>query len=105
MSVEAEAAYLAVRLLGLALNEAGCDDVAAVQRAVLSQVIDAPQGKVHLDPETFHAFLTPRIGRSRRDGQFDIVVEARAPLRPDPYMVRHAVTPAVMARPALRVVS
>lgn len=105
VSVEAEAAYLAVRLLGLSLNEAGSDDVAAVQRAALSQVIDAPQGKVHLDPETFHAFLTPRIGRSRRDRQFDIVVEARAPLRPDPYMVRHAVTPAAMARPALRVVS
>jgi len=105
VSVEAEAAYLAVRLLGLALNDAGSEDLAKVQAAALRQDLDAPQGRVHLDPETFHAFLTPRIGRSRRDGQFDIVVEARAPVRPDPYMVRSSASRAVMARPALRVVS
>jgi len=105
VSVEAEAAYLAVRLLGLALDEAGSDDVRKVQAAALRQDIDAPQGRVHLDPETFHAYLTPRIGRSRRDGQFDIVSEARAPVRPDPYMVRSSAFRAVLPRPHLRVVS
>jgi urea transport system substrate-binding protein len=76
-----------------------------VQAAALRQDIDAPQGRVHLDPETFHAYLTPRIGRSRRDGQFDIVSEARAPVRPDPYMVRSSAFRAVLPRPHLRVVS
>lgn len=105
-SSEAEAAYVAVRLLALALREAGSDDIEAVKTAVARQAIDAPQGRVHIDPETFHAYLTPRIARSRPDGQFDIVVAAKAPLRPDPYLVRNpAPIAAVARRPLLRVVS
>ena len=31
--------------------------------------------------------MRPRIGRSTADGQFDLVYEAPAPLKPDPYLV------------------
>ena len=87
-SADAEASYVAVRLLGLALAESGGDDIAAVSRSAAGQVLRAPQGLVRLDPQTMHAWLTPRIGRSTAEGRFDILAEAAAPVQPDPYLVR-----------------
>jgi ABC-type branched-subunit amino acid transport system substrate-binding protein len=84
---DAEAAYIAVRLLGLALEQAGGTEIAAVKRAVAQLAIDAPQGRVTVDPETLHAALTPRIARSTRDMRFDIVAEEPAPVRSDPYLI------------------
>ncbi|WP_336739901.1 transporter substrate-binding domain-containing protein [Aureimonas altamirensis] len=105
-SGEAESAYVAVRLLAQALAQAGSDDIAAVKRCVASQTLDAPQGAVSIDPDTLHAYLTPRIGRSRRDGQFDVLVEAPAPVRPDPYLVRSSeALEQPILRPILKVVS
>jgi branched-chain amino acid transport system substrate-binding protein len=49
--------------------------------------MQAPQGLVSVDPETLHATLTPRIGRSRKDMRFDILARAPAPVRPDPYLI------------------
>lgn len=90
MSADAEASYIAVRLLGQALAAAGTDNVAAVRAAVPDQHLDAPQGKVRIDAQTFHAYLTPRIGRSNRDGRFDVILQAAEPVRPDPYLVQTA---------------
>ncbi|MEC5293372.1 transporter substrate-binding domain-containing protein [Aurantimonas sp. C2-6-R+9] len=105
VSAEAEAAYIATKFLAVALVEAGTDELQNVKAAVQSKAFDAPQGRVTIDPETMHAYLTPRIGRSRRDGQFDILVEAEQPVRPDPYLVRASPShEAVARRPNLRVV-
>lgn len=105
VSAEAESAYLAVRFLALGLAGAGTDERRAVLAATRGQSVDAPQGRVTIDPETMHSFLTPRIGRSRRDYQFDILVEAACPVRPDPYLVREApLLETVSRRPKLRVV-
>ncbi|MCE7030536.1 transporter substrate-binding domain-containing protein [Jiella avicenniae] len=105
VSAEAEAAYIAVRFLAEALRDAGGGDIAPVKAALAGQSLDAPQGKVTIDPETMHCYLTPRIGRSSPDGQFDILVEADRPVRPDPYLVRAAAPlEAVAQRPKLRVV-
>jgi urea transport system substrate-binding protein len=87
-SAEGEAAYIATHLLAKALAQAGSDDAAAVYAAAAGLSMQAPQGRVSIDRETHHAFLTPRLGRSRADGGFDIVAEARCAVRPDPYMVR-----------------
>ena len=77
-----------------------------MKRCVASQTLDAPQGAVSIDPDTLHAYLTPRIGRSRRDGQFDVLVEAPAPVRPDPYLVRSSeALEQPILRPILKVVS
>lgn len=102
-SADAEAAYVATRLLAASLRDAGCDDVAAVKAAAPRQRVAAPQGEVWLDPETLHAHLTPRIGRSTADGRFDLLHEAPAPVRPDPYLVRTA--PRFVAAGHLRAVS
>jgi ABC-type branched-subunit amino acid transport system substrate-binding protein len=106
VSADAEATYLAVRLLGLALAEAGTTDIGAVKQAVARQSIKAPQGDVRIDFETMHAWLTPRIGRSTRDGRFEILTEAPRPVRPDPYLIRNSSHfGTVTIRPALRVAS
>ena len=64
VSADAEATYVAVRLLAQALDAAGTDEIGAVKAAVGRQVLQAPQGEITIDPDTMHAALTPRIGRS-----------------------------------------
>ncbi len=104
-SADAEASYVAVRLLALALAEAGTDDIGPVARKALRQTLQAPQGTVRLDPQTMHAWLTPRIGRSSADGHFDILYEAAFPVQPDPYLVRSMPKLEPAAAPRLRLVS
>ena len=87
-SADAEASYVAVKLLAAALAAAGSDDVNAVRRALPDLSVDAPQGVVRIDGQTNHAFLTPRIGKSRASGRFDILWEADQPVAPDPYLIQ-----------------
>lgn len=104
MSADAEAAYVATLLLSRALDAAGSDDVAAVRCALSRQRLAAPQGEVWIDDQTSHAYLTPRIGLSNRHAQFDIIMEASAPVQADPYLVRSSAR-LEAAQPTLRLVS
>ena len=104
-SADAEASYVAVKLLAAAIAAAGSDDVDAIRKALPALTVDAPQGKVSIDGATNHAYLTPRIGRSTASGQFDILWEADDPVQPDPYLVK--TTPRYAIRnsmPKLRVI-
>jgi ABC-type branched-subunit amino acid transport system substrate-binding protein len=104
-SADAEASYIAVKLLAAALEQAGTDDARTVRAAVGNQRLVAPQGEVRVDPQTFHAWLTPRIGRSAANGQFEVLLEARQPIAPDPYLVQSSPRFAsAMRSPLLRVV-
>ncbi len=80
-----EASYVGLRLWLQAAREAGSAKPAAVQRTILRQTLNAPEGMVAIDPLTRHLWKTPRIGKSRQDGQFDIVWEAGSPVEPAPY--------------------
>jgi len=80
-----EAAYIGVHLWAQAARDAGSIDPIAVRKAVLDQSFNAPEGIVHLDPETQHLWKTVRIGKIRPDGQFDIVWTSDNPIRPTPY--------------------
>lgn len=106
VSADAEATYIAVRLLAMAAAAAGTLEVTAVKQAAAQQSIQAPQGPVRLDPETLHASLTPRIGCSNKDGGFVILRESVAPVPADPYLIHHSSRfAAAEIRPVLRVVS
>jgi ABC-type branched-subunit amino acid transport system substrate-binding protein len=106
VSADAEAAYIAVRMLALAVAEAGTDEVGAVKLAAARQSIVAPQGRVRLDPETLHAELTPRIACSNPAGGFTILRESPRAVAADPYLIRHSSRfAAAETRPFLRVVS
>lgn len=85
-SADAEAAYIAVQLLARAAERAGSSDFEAVREAVRDLTFDAPQGQVKVDSENLHCWMRPRIGRSRGDGSFDILVESPVAVRPDPYL-------------------
>jgi urea transport system substrate-binding protein len=50
-----------------------------------NQRLRGPGGDVRIDAETQHTWKTPRIGRVREDGQFDVIWAAAAPEAPEPY--------------------
>lgn len=85
-SVDGQSTYVCVMLLARAIRRAGSADVSAVRRAAANHRYDSPQGPVWVDPDNNHCFLTPRLARSVRGGQFKIFWEADAPERPDPYL-------------------
>jgi branched-chain amino acid transport system substrate-binding protein len=104
-SADAEASYNAVWLLARAAAAAGTDNPHAIKAEIIHQHLDAPQGKVWIDEQTFHAYLTPRIGRSNRQARFDLISEAGAPVQPDPYLVQNSSRFEAAAAPSLRLVS
>jgi len=104
-SADAEASYNAVWLLARSIAAAGSDDPRMVKGRLVEQHCHAPQGDVWIDSETFHAFLTPRIGRSNHEARFDLVGEARAPVRPDPYLINNSGRFEAAPFPVLRLVS
>ncbi|MFC6487948.1 transporter substrate-binding domain-containing protein [Nitratireductor sp. GCM10026969] len=106
MSADAEATFIAVRLLSDALRSAGSDAIDPVREAVGGAAITAPQGRVSIDRDSRHACLTPRIGRSNGQARFDIILESSRPVRPDPYLIESAPRYTLVARrPNLRIVS
>ena len=106
LSADAEASYLAMKLLGIALAQAETDAVPEVKAAATRLEIEAPQGRVKIDGDTLHTYLTPRIGRSTKAAQFEVIMEANAPVRPDPYLVRNSPRFDVAPRPrSVRLVS
>ncbi len=84
---DAEATYIAVRLLAGAIERAGDTSFHAVREAVRGLKLDAPQGPVTVDADNLHCAMRPRIGRSRQDGTFDVVFAAQSVAAPDPYLV------------------
>lgn len=80
-----EASYAAVHLWAQAAREAGFAGPERVQQTILRQHFHAPQGMIAIDPYTRHVWKTPRVGRIRHDGQFDIVWEADRPVKPAPF--------------------
>jgi branched-chain amino acid transport system substrate-binding protein len=84
-----EAAYFQVHLFAQAMRAVGCADIETLMPELLRSEFEAPQGHVSIDPSTHHTNLNPRIGRVNHNGQFDVVWEATAPIRPDPYLVAH----------------
>lgn len=79
-------AYAQVKLFALALARAGTLDTQRLVEAVYGLSLDAPEGPIQIEPENNHAWLTPRIGRLKADGSFEILWTAAAPVRPDPYL-------------------
>jgi ABC-type branched-subunit amino acid transport system substrate-binding protein len=103
-SADAEASYNAVWLLALSSAAAVSDHPSDIKAVISQQSLAAPQGRVWIDNDTFHAYLTPRIGRSNRQARFDLISEARSPVQPDPYLIRNSSRFEAIV-PSLRLVS
>jgi urea transport system substrate-binding protein len=80
-----EASYVNMRIWVNSALEAGSGEVAQVQRTILRQSLTAPEGIVSIDPITHHVWKVARIGKTRADGQFDIVWDSGRPLEPAPF--------------------
>jgi ABC-type branched-subunit amino acid transport system substrate-binding protein len=104
-SADAEASYNAVWLLALSSHAAASDHPSDIKAELPQQDLAAPQGKVRIDAETSHAYLTPRIGRSNARARFDLISEACSPVQPDPYLVRNSARFEAAVVPSLRLVS
>jgi branched-chain amino acid transport system substrate-binding protein len=86
VSMWSAGAYAQVKFFERALNQAGSLDTQRLVDAALGLSFDAPEGPIQIDPDNNHVWLTPRIGRVRPDGEFDIVWEGKSPIKPDPYL-------------------
>ncbi|MEM6677769.1 MAG: transporter substrate-binding domain-containing protein [Pseudomonadota bacterium] len=81
-----ESSYFQVFLWKQAVEKAGEATPDAIREGVKGQVFDAPNGKVTIDPENLHAYLTPRIAEWGADGQGTIIDEYPDPIQPLPYV-------------------
>jgi branched-chain amino acid transport system substrate-binding protein len=86
-SADSEASYISVLLLANAIRGAGTTGIDAIRRGAMASGIDAPQGRVTIDADNAHCYLTPRLARARDDRRFEIFDEAPVPVKPDPYLV------------------
>ena len=101
---DVEASYIAVLLLAKAIRAAGTTAMVEVRAAVTDLALDAPQGKVLVDPDNRHCYLTPRIGISNEAFGFDLIYQAPGPVKPDPYLVWNEPRERILPPPRLRLV-
>ena len=80
-----ESSYFQVYLWKQAVEKAGEATPDAIREGIKGQVFDAPNGRVTIDPDNLHTYLTPRICQYKEDGQGTIVDEYSEPLQPLPY--------------------
>jgi urea transport system substrate-binding protein len=80
-----EATYVGVHLWAQAVRAAGTDDPAAVRRALKGQSLDAPEGRVRVDPKTQYTWKVVRMGRVVPGSQFDIQWSSDKPIAPEPF--------------------
>ena len=80
-----EAAYFQVFLWKQAVEAGKSTTADAIRANIGGQTFDAPGGKVRIDPESLHVWMTPRIGQWQADGQSKVVDAAAQPIRPLPY--------------------
>ncbi|GLK72544.1 amino acid ABC substrate-binding protein [Ancylobacter dichloromethanicus] len=87
VTAAAEAAYFQLHLAMQALARAGTDAPDALLAELGAGAFEAPQGRVRVEPGNHHTWLRPRIARLGADARFEVVWDAGAPVRPDPYCV------------------
>ena len=91
-STWSEMAYSQVHLFARALERAGSTDRRKLVEALRSVRYESPEGPISVDAENNHCALTPRIGVVRADGEFEVVWESPAPVKPDPYLTTFGFT-------------
>lgn len=93
VSMWAEGAYSQVLLFARALEITGSLDTQKLVQAAMQVTVDAPAGTLRLDPENQHAWLLPRIARVGAGGDFELLWQAHAPIKPDPYLTTDGFAP------------
>lgn len=78
-------AYMAVKLWANTVKEAGTDDFVHINRFLLNQSVSSPLGISSIDKKKRHLWRSLYIGKSRVDGQFDIIYRLPLLIQPFPF--------------------
>ncbi|MDK3018056.1 transporter substrate-binding domain-containing protein [Pseudodonghicola flavimaris] len=89
ISAGTEAAYFQVHLFAEAVRRSGATDRESLLRVLPTFSFEAPQGPVQVEESTHHTYLWPRVAVVGESGRFEIVREASAQVKPDPYLIEY----------------
>ncbi|WP_223479612.1 transporter substrate-binding domain-containing protein [Oricola indica] len=89
----AAASYAQTLIFGAALELTQSAQADDLLQAVHGMTFDAPEGRVMIDPDNNHTWLTPRIGRANAKGAFDVLWSATELIQPDPYLANSPIAP------------
>ena len=87
--VYSETTYSQVHVMVRALDQINSQSPELLLSAIHGAQFEAPQGRIKIDPDNNHVYLTPRIARSTAKGTFEVVWQAPEPIKPDPYLVAY----------------
>lgn len=85
----AESGYCAAHLFAAALERAGDMDTQRLTQCAHGLELDAPQGRIAVDPDNNHTWLVPRIGVWNGVNAFDVVWQGEQAVQPDPWLVSY----------------
>ncbi|MBF0299892.1 MAG: urea ABC transporter substrate-binding protein, partial [Oligoflexia bacterium] len=77
--------YLGVNLWSTAVKNSLNEDIYKNKRLLYHFAYPSPEGVVSFDRETNHLWKTVRIGKIKKDLQFEIIWSSGRPIRPRPY--------------------
>jgi urea transport system substrate-binding protein len=80
-----ESSYVAVKLWQQAVSESRSFAPDSVNAVIGHQSVSSPGGIVAVDSDTRHTWRATRIGRTRADGQIDVVWESSQLIAPEPF--------------------
>jgi ABC-type branched-subunit amino acid transport system substrate-binding protein len=89
ISQYAASAYSAVRLFAVALERAGEMDTQRMMLCARGLEMEAPHGRIVIDADNNHTWLTPRVGVWNGVDEFDLVWESEQAVKPDPWLVSY----------------
>ncbi|HEY7837159.1 MAG TPA: urea ABC transporter substrate-binding protein [Terriglobales bacterium] len=81
-----EAAYFQVKLWAQAVRQAQSTTSGAIRQAAAGQTLQAPEGRVQIDPVNRHTWKWLRIGQIQSDGQIAVRYSSVQPLDPNPWL-------------------
>ena len=87
--VYSEVCYSLVHIFSNAVRLSGDTDTDSILEALSGAVFKSPGGDLSIDIDTNHFMLRPHIGKSTKEGGFEIVWKSRSVIRPDPYIVAY----------------
>ena len=80
-----EAAYVGVQMWANAVKTSRSEDPAVIRGALAGQTLDAPEGKIKIDPATMRTFKFVRIARMTKEGHFEVTYTSSVAIAPIPY--------------------
>ncbi|MEO8005457.1 MAG: transporter substrate-binding domain-containing protein [Betaproteobacteria bacterium] len=89
ISQYAASSYAALRMFAMTLERAGEIDTQRLMSCARGLEMEAPHGRVVIDSDNNHTWLTPRVGVWNGVDEFELVWESGEMVQPDPWLVSY----------------